>query len=261
MFRWLAALFLFSSFSKPSFDYDLHISKFPGEGATMICFHGMGGDYQIAEAIHSYGFSKDTLIGFNFPDHDLGDDWDAEKTTFGTIQEILPALYVLKGTIIDEGIDHVKLYGFSAGGGAVINTLAALNTSRYDSELKSIGIGSKEKKKMLEVIQKGIVILDVPLKSMEELIAFRGSSPEFDLFAKRYRENQMNPIDAIQFLKGLSLHVVVCFQDADEILSNRDDELFIERLREANAKGTTTYVKGEGGHAFPHLALWNSLTQ
>ncbi len=41
----------------------------------------------------------------------------------------------------------------------------------------------------------------------------------------------MEPIDALEGLENLSLHIVVYFQNPDEVLSNRDDEVFIERLK------------------------------
>jgi hypothetical protein len=78
--------------------------------------------------------------------------------------------------VIDQRLDAIDLYGFSAGGGAVINLIALLNTKTYDAELKKIGIDKKEKKKLLEAIQMGFILLDAPLKSVEEIMDFRGSS-------------------------------------------------------------------------------------
>jgi len=256
----LGFLFFIMSAQSSPFDYDLHIAEIPGQsGKTIICCHGMTGNYQIAEVIHSYDYTQDTLIGFNFPDHDY-DGSRPEKTTFGSIDELLPVLYVLKKTIIDEGRKQVSLYGFSAGGGAVVNVIAALYTTTYDPDLAKIGIGLQEKKQILETLQNGTIILDAPLKSIEEIIAFRGTSLEFEILDARYRKNGMNPIDTLKRLSNLSLNIILNFQHLDEVLSNRDDNLFIQRLKAANSLGSTQVVKGEGSHSFPHDALWQSLS-
>lgn len=168
------------------FEHDLHLFSIPGANAsTMICFHGYGANYQIAEEIKKLGFVRATLVGFNFPDHDLQQrDYSPEKATFGTIQELLPAAYVLKKYIVDNQLDTIDIYSRSAGGGAFINLIGVLNRSIYDKELEQVGITKKEKTKILEAIQRGIIILDVPLKSVEEIIDFRGSTPELEILAR-----------------------------------------------------------------------------
>lgn len=139
-----------------------------------------------------------TLVSFNFPEYDIKEEreYDYRQATFGTIAELLPALYVLKQIVIDQGIASIDLYGFSAGGGALINVIGVLNTSTYDTELKKIGIHTLEKEKLLSAIQKGIIVLDTPLKSIEEIIDHRGSTPEFEYLAKNYRDNNLRPIDS-----------------------------------------------------------------
>lgn len=239
------------------FDYDLHLTYFmENSPKTMICFHGMGGDYRVAEHIH--GRVSETLISFNFPDHGfIPGVSDITKTTFGTINELLPALYVLKKAIIDEGRGQVNLYGFSAGGGALINTLKVLNSSTYDVDLAKIGITSAEKALILDVIQRGHIILDTPLKSIAEIVAFRGATDDLMAARKRYHENGMEPIESIEQLDNLALNIVVHFQNPDETLSNRDDELFIDRLKKHNTKGTTTVIiESDAGHRLPHPSLW-----
>jgi len=113
---------------------------------------------------------------------------DYSKATFGTIKELLPAFYILKKHVLDKKQEAVDLYGFSAGGGAIVNLLSILNSDRYIKELKQIGIGRNEKIKLLNAIQKGIVILDVPLKSIEEIIEARGNTKEFEFLANNYKE-------------------------------------------------------------------------
>lgn len=242
------------------FDYDLHLFRIPGEtSATMICFHGMGGDYRIAQSIKRNAEIGSTLISFNFPDFGKTEDNldEAEKTTFGTIHELLPAMYVLKKCIIDEKLDEIDLYGLSAGGGALINVLAVLNTTTYDSNLKEIDIHQEEKREILAAIQRGRIILDVPLKSIEEIIDFHGSQPHLEIVNERYKNNEMVPIAALKHLKNLALHFLVYFENPDEVLSNRDDLLFLDTLKKYNQNGTTIEIIGTSGrHGCHHPLLW-----
>jgi hypothetical protein len=246
------------------FDYDLHIFAVPGKGSkTMICFHGYGGDYRIAQILKQQSKIEEHLISFNFPDYGIREGhFDPAETTFGTINELLPAIYVLKKCIIENGIDEVVLYGFSAGGGALVNVLAVLNTSTFDHDLKKIGVSEYDKQKILDVIQKGHIIFDTPLKSIDEIIAYAGPRIELEIVAERYRKNNLIPIDSLELLDNLSLNALLHFQIPDEILSNRDDALFIERLKKCNATGTTSVVIGrDGGHGLPHPSLWSFYSQ
>lgn len=250
---------------KSPFNYDLHLSSLPGKNnRVMICFHGYGDNYEIALSLKNLECVEATLISFNFPEYDIkqGRNYSPKNATFGTIDELLPALYVMKQIILDQGVESIDLYGFSAGGGALINAIGVLNTSTYDAKLKKIGIGIAEKENLLTAIQKGIVILDTPLKSIEEIIDFRGSTEEFEILAKNYQDNNLRPIDSLKRLKGLSLNVLLYFQEKDEILSNRDDRIFIEQLKENLPEGKVTVIVGnDGGHMVPHFSLWRSYSQ
>ncbi|HSW86695.1 MAG TPA: hypothetical protein VLG49_04250 [Rhabdochlamydiaceae bacterium] len=241
------------------FDYDVHLSCIPGKSSkVMVCFHGYGGNYQIAYRVKEHAGIEDTLISFNFPDHDIVQrKLNPEQMSFGTIEELLPCLYVLKNSVIDYGMDEIDLYGFSAGGGAIINAIGVLNTHTHDQSLQKIGIGEQEKQTILKAIQRGYVILDTPLKSLEEIIDLRGSCYELEVIARRYRENQFVPIESLQYLNNLSLQIVVHFQEKDDTIFNRDDPLFIERLKKYNESGNTFVILGDdGGHSAPHPSLW-----
>jgi hypothetical protein len=244
---------------KHPFAYDLHLSTLAGtKDEVLICCHGYGGNYRIAHILKEAGVQGSHLVSFNFPDHDLRAG-DGATTVFGTIEELLPSLYVVKKHVIDQKRDRIHLYGFSAGGGVVINMITVLSSSAYDSSLQTLGIGSVEKEKMLLAIEKGSVVLDAPLKSIEEISAFKGASPALEIVGQRYQDNGFVPIDNLHHLEGLSLNVWVYFEHGDEILSNRDDVLFIERLQKYNAKGKTVPIFGShGGHNRFHSALWQA---
>jgi hypothetical protein len=242
------------------FTYDLHLTRLPGtNGKQMICCHGMGGNWEIARITQESSHLQHTFIGFNFPDHDIEkENAKMENITFGTIDELLPLLYVLKMLILDENEKSVELYGYSAGGGAIVNTLAVLNSTTHDLKLEEIGIGEKEKERLLAVIQQGKIILDTPLKSLSEILSFRGEEPELLLMQKRYQENGMEPIEAIGKLKSLSLNVLIHFEVPDLVLSNRDDSQYIERFKKTLHSGSVTVSQGNCGHSLPHPALWKN---
>ena len=78
--------------------------------------------------------------------------------------------------------------GTLAGGGTIINLIATLNTSSYDGELQKLG-APWAKKALPQAIEKRLIILDTPLKFVEEIIAFRGFSIELELLAKQYEKH------------------------------------------------------------------------
>lgn len=238
--------------SPVSAEEDHHITYIPGKSSkVMILAHGMGANYKIYESVKV----DQTLVSFNFPDHDFlvrGITYD--QTTFGTFEELIPLLQVMKKCVIDQNHNEIDLYGFSAGGSAIINALAALNTNHRIAEA---GIDAQQKSKIVQAVENGTIILDVPLKSIQELIDLRGRSQDLLTMGSRYQSNHMEPIEALKSLKGLNLHVIIHFQNPDEVLYNRDDELYFERFKSVNPHGTTLLIVGnDGGHNAWHRTLW-----
>lgn len=244
------------------FSYNINVQVLKGEKdnePVMICFHGYGSNYTIANVLQRFGIVKDHLVSFNFPDYNILETMDISNLSFGTIKELLPPLYLIKKCVIDAKLSSINLYGFSAGGGAIINTLSVLNSDRFDKELNQIGITKENKKTIITAIEKGLIILDSPMKSMQELMDARGYSVEFAYLTKQYNLNAMNPIDNLKNLKGLKLNILLNFQVPDEILSNRDDKIFISNLKESNKDGTNIIVIGHGGgHNSFHADLWKA---
>ena len=242
------------------FKYPIGIKVIPSSQANaevMICFHGFGGSNYIADILRSHAAIHEHLVSFNFPDYNIfATGYDLSKIAYGTVQELLPGIYVIKKCVIDGNMSAINLYGFSAGAGAIVNILATLNSSRFDKELQQIGITQEDKEKMLAAIQKGYIIFNCPLRSVEEIIDYRGSSPDLDFMAKRYRDNKLRPIDSLKGLEKLKLNVLVHFQVPDNILSNRDDQLFIQQLREYNKGNTCVVIGNDGGHNVYHASLW-----
>lgn len=242
------------------FAHDLGIkiikSNIPTDQAT-ICCHGYGASNTIVNVMHSYKTLPGHLVGFNFPDYGITPAIDHSASTFGSIDEVLPLLFVIKECLNTLDVKIINLYGFSAGGGAIINALAILNNNYYTYELERIGILQEQKAAMIHAIEQGHVILDCPLKSIEEIIAFRGKDPMLEALKQNFDSYGTNPIDSLPKLTGLNLNMFIHFQNPDEIIFNRDDALFIERLQKAHAGKTFAIIGNEGGHNCYHASLWN----
>lgn len=251
------------------FSYPLDVKIYKGKTANegvILCCHGYGSDSSIASIIASYRPVPEHLVGFNFPDYSIHyRRIPADQVAYGTIKELLPAVYLLKRIVVDAQAEKVTLYGFSAGGAAVVNLVTLLNTASDNKDLSVIGVTQEDVQKILAAIQKGAVLLDSPLKSIDEFNAAHPEAswdPKNALFTSRYRENGMNPIEAIAKWKGLDLSVVVFFQNPDEAISNRDDALFKEKLLQANPHGRNVVLTGnEGGHLGFHRSLWKAYLQ
>jgi predicted esterase len=102
----------FGQMMTPPFEYDLHLFSLPGNNQrTMICFHGYGDNYQIAETLKNLYQPKTTLVSFNFPEYDIkqGKEYNPKTAFFGTIDELLPAFYVMKKIVIDQRLESIDL--------------------------------------------------------------------------------------------------------------------------------------------------------
>ena len=242
------------------FKHDLGVKIIPAKQPSdelTICCHGYGHNGSIVDIVSSFGILPGTLIGFNFPDHDIRSDADHSTCTHGTPDEIIPLLFLLKYVACDVGLKKINLYGFSAGGGAIINTLAVINQLLHEDKLVAMGIYKEDLHTIRKALEHGLIILDCPLKSLAEIQDARPYNQQLSMMAARYKENNMEPIEALSLLMGLTLSIVVHFQNPDEILTNRDDELFVERLKDVN-QGKTWAIFGQNGkHNGYHRELWS----
>ncbi|MCH9628176.1 MAG: hypothetical protein S4CHLAM2_18310 [Chlamydiales bacterium] len=212
---------------------------------VIICCHGYGGDWKLAHTLSKV--VPYHVIGFNFPDYG---DKIAEKTPealcFGTLKELQPLIKLMQ-TCATNGCERIHLYGFSAGGGAVVNALAVLNTGRHPS------VTDTQRKAILTAVEQGTVLLDCPLKSIEEIIEIREEKASIRTLSQQYVRNQLVPIDSLECLKSLQLTVLLHFQQPDATLTNRDDALYANRLTTSNSAGRTLYICGQEGAHRPCL--------
>lgn len=253
---------------EPPFNYSLNITVYPAttdNADVLIYLHGAGSNIKEAKALYKKSAVPHHIVTFNFPDANTPnfDLLNLDTATFGTINELLPALYVLKRCVIDANLTKIHVCGFSAGGGALINAIGVLHGSDYDTHLAAIGISTADKNRILAALQQGHIILNCPLKSIEEIIDALGSSLILDTLAARYTSNQFRPIDALNRITGLPLTVLLHFQENDTILSNRDDHIFYLKLKAVveSSQGSVIYVRGDdGGHLVYHASLWKTYT-
>jgi len=234
----------------------INAGKHTASTAITITCHGYGANKAIGHYVASQ--LNIPILTFNFPDHDIDESFNINTSSFGTIREFLPILLILKACI-NHGFTAINLYGFSAGGGAVINSLALLNNPSSLKTLEQAGIIQTEVAAIKTVLSSGLIILDAPLKSVSEILSIRPQDKSIQQLAKRYQADGFEPIDVIHHLKGLALTIFLYFEQPDEVLSNRDDMLFYERLALANAGSVHLIFGHTEGHAGLHEPLWAAL--
>ena len=142
-----------------------------------------------------------------------------------------------------------------------MNAVASLNTYSHKKQLQNLGISQKNAQVMLDAISRGAIILECPLKSIREIIDVRGRTKTLAQVATTYEKNKMNPIDNVKLLSGLKLNIFLYFVNPDEVISNRDDDLFSARLKQANSGKTVVIIGKAGGHVGYHSELWHSYKQ
>jgi hypothetical protein len=117
---------------------------------VMVCFHGMGGDKSLVDVLKTYPGIDKPLVSF-------------DMCGFYSRQDLDPAIQTLKECV--KRYDAIDLYGFSAGGGAILRTLAYL---REEGETD-----------LLRAIEKGRIILECPTKPIGEISKLQGLKLNF----------------------------------------------------------------------------------
>lgn len=241
------------------FDYNLDVRYVKGTSKnTLLCSHGFGGNSRkVIDRVKPY--TSDTIIGFNYIDHDFSHDTgDDRKTVMATPLEIMPLIYMLKECVIENKISPISLYGYALGAANVVYAISFLATDDRDDLLKKYNITSSDKKSILEALRHGKILLDVPFKSLDENIALRGETEILLMYKERASKHKMlSPLDTLKKLSDLNMTFLVFFDTNDEEWSNREDSNFVKNLLEANSNGTSIVIKTDnGGHAADHTALW-----
>ena len=222
------------------------------EADVMLCAHGASMDASIIDFLKKTDRFPFHLVSFNFPSHGPQiRKKPPEELTFGCFSELIPFFQALRQCVVGGNLDKIHLYGFSAGGGAIVNVLKILHLGLYPKELAQLQIHLEEREQILSAIQKGKIILDCPLKSVAEVSKGQKRAPVFAHFEKIYRENRFEPITSLKGLQGLDLEILLHFQSPDTTLTNEEDLHYIKQIKQVCPK--THFVIGDEGKHFPCL--------
>ncbi len=241
------------------FQHDLAIKRSPGKNHTVLLLsHDFGrNSHSIIDRVRPN--TSDTLISFNYIDHDFTHDTGDDRTTvIATPLEIMPLLYMLKKCVIEDKISPISLYGFSLGAANIIYAIYFLATENQDDLLKKYGITSTEKSLLLEAIRKGKILLDTPFKSIDERISFLGPGEIMLMYKERALAHKvLSPLETLGKLKNLGMTFLLFFDIHNEEQFNQEDSSFAKNLLDANVNGTTIIISSDnGGHNATHETLW-----
>lgn len=241
------------------FGHNLSVKySFGSNNTILLCSHGFGQNSQsIINRVRPN--TSDTLIAFNYIDHDFSHETgDDTKTMMATPIEIMPLIYMLKKCVVDNNMSTISLYGYALGAANIVYAIEHLITEDHDDLLKKYNITTYDKKKILEALRKGKILLDVPFKSLDEIIVLQGPTKILLMYKERAAKfNILSPLETLGKLKDLNITVLVFFDIKDEEFSNRYDSKFIKNLLEANSNGTNIVITSDnGGHSATHVTLW-----
>jgi hypothetical protein len=241
------------------FSYNLDVRYSSGTNQTvLLCNHGFGGNSQsVINRVRPN--TSDTIIAFNYIDHDFSHETgDDTKTVIATPLEIMPLIYILKKLVVDNNISTLSLYGYALGAANIIYAIDMLTTQTHDDFLKSFNITESDKTSIMQALRKGTILLDVPFKSVEEMIAMHGPTKILQMYKERAAKfNILSPLDTLGKLKNLGVTFLLFFDNKDEEFSNRYDSPFVKNLLEANSNGTNIVITTDnGGHSAIHRILW-----
>lgn len=238
-------------------ELDIRYSKGTSKNILLLS-HGFGGNSQsIIDRVRPN--TSDTIIGFNYIDHDFshatGDD---RKTSLATPLEFMPLIYMLKKCVVENNMSTISLYGYALGASDIIYAISFLSTVDRDDLLKKYNITASDKIRILDALRKGKILLDDPFKSIDEMIAFRGPTEILLMYKERANKNNvLSPVDTLAKLKDLNMTFLLFFDIKNEEFFNRDDSNFAKNLIDANANGTNVVITADnGGHTANHHTLW-----
>jgi hypothetical protein len=250
---------------------------------AVVVIHGFGGNKNDALFFTSPDTSA-CYVRFNFSDVRLR-LW---RTSLGQLPDVLQAAYVVKACH-DAGFEKISLWAMSRGGAVAKNLCWALANNHYNDAFEKIGITAGDKIKILEKIQKGCLILNVPLADSNKAIKGVGGffwhadnflrslgsfmyakNPRlYDFFKKRvgpmgcvrslfaeiasnHAVNGMQGLRSIKNLceSGIKFNVVMLMQNRDTMVPN---DAIIECYKELYSRNSehTFFVLENGCHITP----------
>jgi len=132
--------------------------------SVTIYFHGWNRDK--LSSTRTSLFTTPAII-FNFPDATANKAEPWKTMNLAQLPDIMPALVILHAIAASDIAESINLVGHSRGGGVVVNLLAILNhPEKYKKIFQTIGIDESLRKKIIQMIENGVVVLDCPLKDI-----------------------------------------------------------------------------------------------
>lgn len=215
-----------------------------------------------SDLLRYYNVLPGDVITFNFPDAGWRLPFPFIYSSFGQISDVLPALYTLAYSYDHFDIHAIDIFGYSRGGAVAINMIAVLNDTEgtYDELLAYIGIDAAKRKKLLEIVQKGSLVLNCPLADTNATMQMY--SPLIRKFFSKvtqYKVDGLQALQSVQKLKGLSLNVLLHFQFHDRRVFNiKDGDLYIA-FKQHNPATTYLVLGNDGGHIHTQTSLANAI--
>lgn len=106
-------------------------------------------------------------VVFNFLDARHKGKTPLARSSFGQRADMAPALFILNAIVESNLATRINLVGFSRGAATVVNLIAVLNNpDHYKPLLKFVGIDTPKAQTILALIERGIIVLDCPLKDV-----------------------------------------------------------------------------------------------
>ena len=215
-----------------------------------------------ADLLRYYHVLPGDVIVFNFPDGGWRNKFPLSYSSFGQLSDILPAIYVLYYAYENFGLEAVDLFGYSRGGAVAINMIAVLydKTGQYDNQLAYIGIDVNKRMKLLEIIQRGSVVLNCPLADTNATFNMYSTRIKDFLYRiTQYQTDGLQAIESAQLLKGLKLNVLIHYQYNDRRVFNIKDAEFYVIFKQLNPETTYLVLGNDGGHVHTQRALASTI--
>lgn len=239
---------------------DRHYAKTPRRAILYLHPWGLIGvpHKRSADLLKFYNVLPGDVIVFNFPDGGWRAPFPFVHTSFGQLSDVLPAIYTLAYAYDRYKLEAVDLFGYSRGGAVAINMIAVLNDKkgRYDKNLEYIGIDTEKRKQLLQLIQRGSLVLNCPLVDANATFSMYSDLIRTFFFRfTRYDAQGLQALQSTNELHDVPLKTLLHFQFNDQRVFNiKDIELY--RIFKTHNPETTYLVLGnDGGHSHTQGAL------
>ncbi len=227
-----------------------------------LFLHGFGDMKNSAKLFKEfYDTLPGNIITFQFPDWGPGIPW-IRKSSLGQFPDVATALLVLKWAKNKLGLSGVDLYGYSRGGATALNMIYVLSSDEYNDKLHTLGIDPQEKKELLSLIKNGSIVLDAPLRNLNESLStniVRRFANKILPYVSQYDPQGMQGLSSAQALRNLKFNILFHFQHNDNILTNKSETKLYNVFHQLSPSTTYLTLGDEGGHIHTRKSLANAI--